>query len=110
QSAGGASLYAYHFLTNSPASAPIAPPTTAVALAGIAVGPDGRIWYTDRFQNKIGACSPEDGACVDFTVPTAASDPTRIAAGKDGNLWFTERAANKIGRITTAGVFTGEFT
>jgi streptogramin lyase len=99
-------VYAFHWLTNSPAGAPFAPATDFGTLAGIAVGPDGHIWYTDRVTNKIGSCPPEGGACVDFTVPTGGSEPTRIAAGKDGALWFTERAANKIGRITTAGVIT----
>jgi len=101
-------MYAYHFLANSPASTsvPTPAPFSIGNLAGIALGPDGRIWYTDRFNNTVGACPPEGGDCVGFTVPTAASEPTRIAAGKDGALWFTERATNKIGRVTTAGVFT----
>jgi streptogramin lyase len=102
----GAPIFAYHWLSNSPANESFANPRPSGVLAGIALGADGRIWFTDLVNNTVGACNPEGGACVDWLVPTAGSEPSRIAAGHDGALWFTERAANKIGRVTTAGVFT----
>ena len=75
---------------------------------GIAAGPDGNLWVTEYFGNKIGRTTPA-GVITEFTVPTAGSGPLGIAAGPDGNLWFTLWVGNKIGRIATAGVIT-EFT
>jgi virginiamycin B lyase len=71
---------------------------------GIAVGPDGNIWFTERNAGKIGRITLS-GDVTEFSVPTPASEPTSIARGSDGNLWFTENAG-KIGRITPAGGIT----
>ncbi|MDQ2978584.1 MAG: hypothetical protein M3R62_05150, partial [Acidobacteriota bacterium] len=71
---------------------------------GIAAGPDGNIWFTERNAGKIGRITPS-GVVTEFSIPTARSDPDSITQGPDGNLWFTENAG-KIGRITTAGAVT----
>lgn len=73
--------------------------------AGIASGPDGNLWFTERNAGKIGRVTLA-GVVTEFSIPTAASAPTSIAKGADGNLWFTENDGNNIGRITTAGVVT----
>jgi virginiamycin B lyase len=69
-------------------------------------GPDGALWFTDSFANKIGRITTA-GVLTEFTVPTADSFPAAIAVGPDGAIWFTEANpdANKIGRLTTVGVF-----
>ncbi len=72
---------------------------------GIAVGPDGNLWFTESLGNKIGRITTA-GVITEFTIPTANSHPLGIAAGPDGALWFTENATNKIGRITTAGAIS----
>jgi streptogramin lyase len=70
---------------------------------GIALGPDGALWFAEEnVSNKIGRITTA-GAITEFP----ASNPNvsgGITAGPDGNLWFTEY--NHIGRITTAGVIT----
>jgi hypothetical protein len=71
---------------------------------GIAAGPDGNLWFTERNANQIGRITTA-GVVTEFVIPTAASQPEGIAAGPDGNLWFTERNGNKIGRITAGGAF-----
>ena len=53
--------------------------------AGIAVGPEGRIWVTDT--NKVGSflpSSPEDND--EFTIATVTSK-NPIVAGPDGQMW-----------------------
>jgi hypothetical protein len=72
---------------------------------GIAVGPDGALWFAEGSGNKIGRITVS-GAITEFPVPTAMSGPVGIAAGSDGALWFTEGSGNKIGRITTLGTVT----
>lgn len=68
-------------------------------LGGIAPGPDGDMWFTDRFEDKIRRITPT-GAVSEWPVPRS---PTDIAAGPDGNLWFTESPEKQIGRITPQG-------
>jgi streptogramin lyase len=77
-------------------------PTTESYPEGIAAGPDGNLWFTERDGNKIGRISPS-GAITEYPLPTTRSGPAWITAGPDGNLWFTEFDNNKIGRISPAG-------
>jgi virginiamycin B lyase len=69
---------------------------------GIAAGPDGALWFTEDYGNKIGRITTA-GAITEYAVPTGRSQPWGIAAGSDGALWFTELIGNKIGRIDIAG-------
>jgi|RhiMethySRZTD1v2_1073278.scaffolds.fasta_scaffold06563_9 streptogramin lyase len=82
-------------------------PTAAAHPLNIAAGPDGNVWFTEAYVNKIGRISPE-GAIVEFgpTSPT----PWSLTAGPDGALWYTAinyaRSPGWIGRINTAGEIT----
>ncbi len=68
---------------------------------GIAAGPDGNLWFTEKVGNRIGRITTA-GVVTEFSTGiTASSGPFGIAAGPDGNLWFTQVDANQIGRITT---------
>jgi len=79
--------------------------TVPAAPKGIALGPDGNIWFVEYVGDKIGKMMP-DGASKEYRLPRDA-DPTAIVAGPDGNLWFTEGGANsKIGKITPHGTVT----
>jgi streptogramin lyase len=73
---------------------------------GIAVGPDGALWFTLINGNEIGRMTTFGGVVTTYPVPTAGSMPRGITAGPDGALWFCEWGAGKIGRITTDGVVT----
>ena len=70
------------------------------------VGPDGNIWFTLYYSDKIGRITPSGVATV-YSV-TSGSWPRDITAGPDGNLWFVT-AASTIGRMTTDGHMVGEF-
>src|SRR5262249_14739944 len=77
----------------------------------IAAGPDGALWFTENFGNRIGRITTAGVVTNEYTVPTNTSAPSGITAGPDGALWFTEsnNPTNKpiqSGRITTAGVIT----
>ncbi|MGE5461020.1 MAG: PxKF domain-containing protein, partial [Solirubrobacterales bacterium] len=68
---------------------------------GIALGPDGAMWFTEWRVSKIGRIAL-DGTITEFALPGGRL-PTGIAAGPDGALWFTAPGANAIGRLTTSG-------
>ncbi|HET6508564.1 MAG TPA: choice-of-anchor D domain-containing protein [Baekduia sp.] len=80
-------------------------PAGIAAPTGVALGPDGRVWYAGYGSNAIGAMTAA-GAVTAFPVPTPGATPYAIADGGGTDLWFTESFANKIGRITTSGVLT----
>jgi virginiamycin B lyase len=77
----------------------------------ITAGPDGALWFTEYFGNKIGRITTA-GAITEYPVAMVGSELSQlntITAGPDGALWFTEGYAGKIGRIATTGVIT-EYT
>src|SRR6266567_1792250 len=73
----------------------------------ITSGPDGNLWFTEFWSNRIGRMTPA-GALTEFPIPTADSGPRGIVSGPDGNVWFVESSFNHtaIARITTAGDVT----
>lgn len=66
---------------------------------GIAVGPDGALWFTEELGQRIGRITSA-GAIREFDVPGAKGSLGYIAAGSD-SLWFTING--RIGRISTGG-------
>ena len=82
---------------------------------GIAVGPDGALWYTDRGHERIGRMTP-DGAVREFPIPRhsppydlAGSNPMPegIVAGPEGEyMYFTDPGDNSIGRVSLSGEVT----
>ena len=76
----------------------------------IALGPDGRMWFTEPSANKIGAITTGTPTVTEYSAGiSAAVQPYGICAGADGNLWFTELMANTIyhvGKITPSGAVT----
>ena len=79
-------------------------PTASGYPFGIAVGPDGALWFAELSGTKIGRITTA-GVITEYPLPVS-SFPNGIAAGPDGALWFTEGSRVKIGRITTTGVVT----
>jgi virginiamycin B lyase len=76
------------------------------ATDGIALGPDGAMWFTDLQADRIGRIDTTGGVTT-FSLPAGHSFPKGIALGPDGALWFTEEGVPaRIGRITTAGALT----
>ncbi|HUO74393.1 MAG TPA: hypothetical protein VMU39_26710 [Solirubrobacteraceae bacterium] len=73
---------------------------------GIAAGPGGTVWLTERVSNTIyEVTSPSTFDHTEYPLPHGGN-PYGITIGPDGALWFTEISGNRIGRITTSGVIT----
>jgi streptogramin lyase len=103
----------------TPPSGPAASDFSDSAPHSIVTGPDGNLWFTEEFADRIGRITP-DGAITEFSAgitPSPAqglpgphqyqpASPTQITQGPDGNLWFVEQGANRVGRITPEGVIT----
>ena len=80
-------------------------PESTSGPSGMALGPDGSLWFTELAGNRIGRITPE-GHITEFPLPTSNSQPFGITAGPDDTLWFTETGGNRIGRITPEGQIT----
>ena len=74
-------------------------PTPGSYPAGIAAGPDGNLWFTERKAHKIGRITPS-GQITEFPL-TGPTSRSAITAGPDGNVWFAVQGG--IGRITPTG-------
>jgi len=80
-------------------------PTTQSVPGGITAGPDGAVWFSEEFANKIGRITT-GGEITEYTIPTAKSIPNGITSGPDGALWFCENQSSKVVRMTTNGRIT----
>ena len=85
-------------------------PTANSNPSGLVAGPDGNLWFTEAYADKIGMINPTTHVITEFPIPTADSYPYSIAAGPDGNLWFTESGiSNQIGEINPTTHVIAEF-
>jgi streptogramin lyase len=68
--------------------------------AGITVGADGNLWFTEYGNNALGRITPL-GAVTEFSLAAlqAGSQPQSITSGPGGLLYFAESAVGRIGRI-----------
>lgn len=64
-----------------------------------AVAPDGSLWYTGQFVNKLGRLDPATGAIREFPLKTEKSGPHGLVADRDGNIWYTGNYAGLIGKL-----------
>ncbi|MFO0951659.1 MAG: Ig-like domain repeat protein [Isosphaeraceae bacterium] len=82
-------------------------PTADAAPFGLAVAPDGTVYFTEYLGNKIGKYVPSTATFTEYAVPTTDSGPWGIAVGNDGSVYFTEFFTGKIGVLNPAtGVIT----
>ena len=77
-------------------------------LGGLALGPDGNVWFTE--QSHIGRITTA-GTIKEFLYPSGASSNQfgSVTAGPDGNVWFTENGNNIVGQINPTTFAITEF-
>jgi virginiamycin B lyase len=71
---------------------------------GVVLGPDGKVWYFDPVQHKIGRIN-EDGGVEAFEGPPRLNPgitPTDMAAGPDNSLWVTDLGENALFKFDLA--------
>jgi virginiamycin B lyase len=80
---------------------------------GIAQGPDGAMWFTERNADAIGRIA-SDGTVAQYPSSgnglQAGADPAAIVTGPNGDLYFSEYGASAIGELDpTTGQLVGEY-
>lgn len=63
-------------------------PTAKSFPLGMAVGPDGAVWFAEAQGNKIGRIDPSTHKITEITVPKSQVGPSGITLGPDNALWF----------------------
>ena len=58
---------------------------------GIVVTPDGRVWFSQSQQDRIGRYTLDVGFEEFATPSTSLTAPGFMTRGADGNVWFTEQ-------------------
>jgi streptogramin lyase len=79
--------------------------TANAELGDIVLGPDGKLWFTEKTANKIGRVTPGNPPVIDeFDVPTDFTEPFNITVGPDNKIWFSGKfsGAGGVGRINPA--------
>jgi virginiamycin B lyase len=85
-------------------------------MMGMAVVPDGSVWFAEQYANYIGHYLPESGqfriyplpviSMADRSAPGGHRDlpvaPNDLALDGAGRVWFTEMNADAIGRLDPA--------
>ena len=67
--------------------------------AALRITPDGDLWFTENFANKIGRMDANGAMIGEYDIPTPASGARCITAMSDGRLFFTQYDAGMIGEI-----------
>jgi streptogramin lyase len=73
--------------------------TADSGVRGIAVGPDGNIWFAEATAMRVGRMNTAGALLSEFN-DAITSDPAGLAAGPDGNMWITVQGANAVVRMT----------
>lgn len=102
----------------TPSGTPVITTSYSSNITAMALGADGRTWFTSSNANVIGVISPQNGQISTWTLPLHSdnvspdgqqegSAPGGIALGSDGNMWFVEQATTKrVGMITPSGTIS----
>jgi virginiamycin B lyase len=108
QPTGGPSPTSIGSITTSGAIVEYPVPNAATAqLQGIALGPDGNVWFVDDGNNIIGTITPA-GVITSHGGIHVGAFPYDITPGPiaDNDLWFTEKNLGRVGKITVSGTVT----
>jgi virginiamycin B lyase len=78
-------------------------------LDGIAVGSDGKLWFTEVFPDAMVGRITTDGTVTRFPLPDGASFPGAVAAcpgATDPSLYVTDSSADALFQVRTDGTAT----
>lgn len=94
----GAGIYEYRV---PPPACPAAS-NCAVHISGIAVAPDGRVWFDDSLSSRLGSYIP-GGSFALYTLEGSVSSGSHphdgLIVDSGGNLWLSEEFGNRLVKV-----------
>jgi virginiamycin B lyase len=73
--------------------------TPDASLRGVTVAPDGDLWFTENFSNKIGRMAPDGTVIGEYAIAGGNCGARAIIASPDGRLFFSAHDAGAIGEV-----------
>jgi virginiamycin B lyase len=67
--------------------------------------PDGALWWSGQFANRLGRLDPKTGEMKEYPIPVLGG-PHGLINDKDGNIWYGGNWGGHIGKLD---VKTGEY-
>jgi len=67
--------------------------------------PDGALWWSGQFANRLGRLDPKTGEMKEYPIPVRGG-PHGLINDKDGNIWYGGNWGGHIGKLD---VKTGEW-
>ncbi|RLC75423.1 MAG: hypothetical protein DRI61_14940 [Chloroflexi bacterium] len=68
---------------------------------------NGKVWFTERYGNKLGYLDTQTGNIYEFPLPATISEPVSLDIAPDGGIWFTGYGSYDIARLVVTS--TTEF-
>ena len=65
----------------------------------LAIGPEGKVWFTATGSGSIGYVVPETGLMAEFVHDEPLSSPEALLFDGDGALWISEHAGSSLARF-----------
>lgn len=68
-----------------------------------AVAPDGSLWWTGQFTNRLGRLDPTTGMTREYPLKSPNSGPHGLTFDREGNVWYTGNYAKldpRTGNVT----------
>lgn len=71
--------------------------------SSMAVGPDGRVWFQELYENRVGRLSLDDSTTAFLEFPGSGSPNSfsRVGVGLDGNMYFAAQGAYSLLSVGT---------
>ncbi|HEY6863664.1 MAG TPA: carboxypeptidase regulatory-like domain-containing protein [Burkholderiales bacterium] len=73
-------------------------PTRGAVPHNVASDAAGRVWFVERFADKVGMLDPQTAGFRELPIPTGAR-PHGVIADAGGIVWWTESRGNHLGRL-----------
>ena len=72
-------------------------PTPNATVQGIAVAPDGTIWFAETVAKKLARLDPNTSIITEYSSPITLVAPIQVAVDSSGIVWFTDHGDNEFG-------------
>jgi virginiamycin B lyase len=82
-------------------------PSGDIALGGMALGPDGKVWFTE--QSHVGSITTS-GVVAEYALTNLGVAGGGVAAGHDGNVWFAGVISGGPAMVSKINPSTGSIT
>jgi virginiamycin B lyase len=73
--------------------------TPNASLRGVTVVPDGDLWFTENFSNRIGRMAADGMVIGEYPIPVEGCGARAVIAVPDGRLFFSAHDAGAIGEV-----------